>query len=173
MKISAETYREYITRLHDLDYKFLGQGAFGTVFEHPTFSNVAVKVVKADSAYKKYAEFCAAHKSNPWLPKIADLVPVKLDDAPRAYIVFMEKLQPVKPEFIDELRDSMISRFRLRRWSETQWFDRASWRKIASETPPAFAVIASYFANNLNSVDLTPSNFMRRGNQLVFNDPMA
>lgn len=173
MQVNAETYKEYVTRLHDLDYRFLGEGGFGTVFEHPTFSNVAVKVVKQDRAYKKFVTFCMQHPRNPWLPRIASIKDLQLDDANLAYVVFMEKLQPVKPTFIAELKEAMRSKFGLRPWSDTQWFNRASWRHIAANSPKDFAELATYFATNLNNVDLVPSNFMRRGNQLVFNDPVA
>lgn len=173
MRVTAETYKEYVRRLHDLNYKFLGEGGFGTVFQHPHFRNVAVKVVKQDRAYRKFVNFCMANPHNPWLPRIASVKAITLDDANLAYVVFMEKLDPVKPEFIAELKEAMRSKFGLRLWSDTQWFDRASWRKIAAGTPEEFSTVATYFADNLNNIDLVPSNFMRRGKQLVFNDPMA
>lgn len=175
MQINAETYKEYVKRLLDLDYTKLGEGGFGTVFQHPCFDNVAVKVVKQDRAYRKFASFCIENPHNPWLPRIASVKSIKLDDANLAYVVFMEKLQPVTPAYVAQLKQAMQSKYGLRLWSDTQWFNRASWRAIAThkDTPPDFAELAAYFATNLNNIDLVPSNFMRRGNQLVFNDPMA
>lgn len=173
-KVEAETYKEYVTRLIDeMDYIKLGEGGFGTVIQHPTMHNVVVKVVKMDRAYRKFCDFCMAHPKNPWLPKIARLDPIKLDDANLAYVVFMEKLVKVEPAFVEKLKEAFKDKYNLKYWSDNQWFNRESWRKIAAAAPPDFALLASYFATNLNSLDLVPSNFMRRGNQMVFNDPVA
>lgn len=174
MKVEAETYKEYIRRLVDeMDYVKLGEGGFGTVIQHPTLRNVVVKVVKMDRAYRKFCDFVMKHPHNPWLPKIARLEQLKLDDANLAFAVFMEKLDKVDEAYVVKLKEAFRSRYNLKFWSDNQWFDRASWRKIAADSPPDFAQLATYFATNLNSLDLTPSNFMRRGNQLVFNDPVA
>jgi hypothetical protein len=174
MKLTAETYRQYVERLHnEMNYDFLGEGAFGTVFQHPTLSNVAVKIVKMDSAYKKYAEWCKANRRNPWLPKIASVKGLTLDDAPKAYAVFMEKLSPVDAAFVDRFKFAIRDRFDLKLWSDAQWFRKADWLKIAAGTPAEFATVATYLANNINRVDLLHANFMRRGGQLVFTDPVA
>ena len=174
MKVEAETYKEYVKRLiTEMDYTKRGEGGFSTVIQHPTLHNVVVKVVKMDRAYRKFCNFVIEHPKNPWLPKIARIDPLKLDDANLAFAVFMEKLDKVDEDYVNRLKEAFRKRYNLRYWSDNQWFDRASWRKIAADSPPDFSVLASYFATNLNSLDLVASNFMRRGNQLVFNDPVA
>lgn len=172
--VEAETYKGYIRRLIDeFDYEKLGEGGFGTVLQHPTMRNVVVKVVKMDRAYRKFCKFAMDNPTNPWLPKIASVQTIALDDANLAYAVFMEKLDKVPASYVEKLREAFRDRYNLRFWSDNQWFDRASWRKIAADSPPDFSKLATYFADNLNSLDLIPSNFMRRRNQLVFNDPVA
>lgn len=77
-----ETASQYEDRLiKTLGIKRLGAGVFSSVFEHPVYHNVVVKVVRrVDDAYLRYAEWCMQQgTSNPWLPWIISMVPVTLD----------------------------------------------------------------------------------------------
>lgn len=176
-KISAETYQQYVNRLHrDMDYRILGEGMFGTVFLHPTFNNVVVKVVRGDAVYKDFAKFCKAHPNNPWLPKVASISAIKLDDATQAYAVFLEKLTEVNEKSVRTFAKALAARFDLGHVHPFKWFDKEGWLKIAEEVrgdDPDFSVLAAYLATRVKHLDLHPQNLMRRGGQLVFIDPLS
>ncbi len=168
-----ETFLGYQLRLRELGVTFLGEGSFGTVYEHPTNPKVAVKIVRSDTLYLRYAEFCMRHTKNPWLPRIHEVTPLKLKDAPKAYSVFMERLKPAAPGDFTALRDGLRTKFKLTLWTEPQWFSKDGWKLVARGSDPAFAQLANYFADQINRVDLNSNNIMHRGSQIVFTDPVA
>lgn len=78
--LNEETLDEYKKRLvKSLGISKLGAGAFGTVFSHPAYHNVAVKVFQWDPEYVKFAKFCKANPNNRWLPKVIDVVTANVD----------------------------------------------------------------------------------------------
>lgn len=80
--LHEETASQYEARLvKTLGIRRLGAGLFSSVFQHPVYHNVVVKVVRrVDDAYLRYAEWCMTQGTrNPWLPWIISMVPVTLD----------------------------------------------------------------------------------------------
>jgi hypothetical protein len=111
-----ERLKDYTTRLvKSLNIKELGRGAFSTVFQHPAYHNVSVKITRdADPHYILWLRECEKHQHNPWFPKIVGIHKVMFhgDDVDRKvmardelndaalegrHIVFMQKLRPIKP----------------------------------------------------------------------------
>lgn len=174
MKVTAETYQEYVWRLMDLGHVRIGQGSFAVVFDHPQFKNIVVKVVKKDNAYLKFAKFAHSRKRNPWLPNIASIQQADLEDAPGAFLVFMEKLNPVSYSSAQAFKFKLAANFKLVPTDKTSWFTKQSWQAIAEGTKDKhFKEVAVYFAYNHSNLDLLYTNLLRRGPQLVFNDPMS
>lgn len=103
-----ETQVEYFNRLaKTLKIKELGEGAYAKVFQHPVYSNVAVKFFQDDPMYVKYIRHCLKAQENPWIPKIVSVHKIKVDSHryhfdlkgqtrdkfDQAYLVFFQKLR--------------------------------------------------------------------------------
>lgn len=169
MQLEAETYKDYLSRLRKLSIQELGSGSFGTVFQHPEFSNVAVKVVRKDAAYLKFVKFAIDHPTNKYLPRIAAVDKVKFDNGPDGYLVFMERLSQadfaVKEEFFNKLPYELHSTvYRL---------SKEGWALLSKSKDHDVAIVAQYMLKNWANLDLTDQNLMQRGRQLVFSDPVA
>lgn len=174
MRLLAETYDEYIERLRDLGVKELNKGTFGTVFQHPHMADVAVKVVSEDDAYLAYVKFCRSNKGNPWLPEIIDSCPLVLDDRTHAVAVFMPMLKnatdkDVRLGFQTLAPGADQNRFSERtRLSYPEWLQAIRFSKGNDERQ-----VCLFMARHFNRLDLWTHNFMMRGSQLVFNDPLT
>ena len=109
-----ERESDYIKRLvKTLGIKRLGSGGYSTVFQHPVYHNVAVKLVGADDTmYISFMRSCMKMQDNPWLPKVIGIHQVRIHDswtnsnivaadehldfANTQWIVFLEKLRAAK-----------------------------------------------------------------------------
>lgn len=178
MKLTAETFKDYAHRLEKSGIKMLGEGAFGKVYQHPTYNNVAVKIVRKDPANAKWLRFCVAHKGNPYLPKLYGVQALDIDDSKKAYVVFMEKLKPCPVGAYWALYTHVIpganpgnSHYALK-LNINNPYVWAMFAKVAAE--PNLKALALLFAKcRLGSLDLSQSNLMLRGEQIVFVDPLA
>lgn len=84
IELTAETLDAYFASLSKKGIRKLGDGHFSTVFTHPKYPNVAVKVIRRpDLEYLKYLKFCQKNQSNPWLPKVYGQPIVKYVDSPK------------------------------------------------------------------------------------------
>ncbi len=173
--LSAETYREYVEDLIKNGSSVVGEGAFSMVFEHPEYRNLVLKVVKKDARYLEFARFCQKHPSNPWLPRVKDIKAMPFDDSRQAYVVILEKLQVAKASDVQRMIISLKTEFELKYTDASHWFTREDWRHLGAnhKEDPDFAVVASYLKHHYKELDLRVPNFMARGQQLVFNDPVA
>lgn len=173
-KLLAETYDEYIKRLRDLGVTELNRGKFGTVFQHPADKNVVVKVVAEDDAYLDYVALCHRYKGNPWLPEIIDVDHITLDDKSQACVVFMPNLTPATDKDVTTAFHTLApgadqSRFSQRtRLSYPEWLQAARFAKGSDER-----IVCLFMARHFNRLDLFTRNFMLRGHQVVFNDPLT
>jgi len=172
-QLLAETYDEYIKRLRDLDVAEIASGEFGVIFQHPTMKDVAVKIVKADDAYMQYVAFCRKNKGNPWLPEIIDVNESTLDDK-RIDIVFMKVLKPATDKDVVLGFQTLAPGADLKRFSEQtrlsypEWMQAVRFAKGIDERQ-----LCVFMAKHFNRLDLYTRNFMMRGTQLVFNDPLS
>jgi hypothetical protein len=113
--LHEERINDYVNRLvRGLKIKTLGSGAFSTVFQHPVYHNVSVKITRdADPHYILWLREAEKRQHNPWFPKIIGIHKVMFhgDDVDRKvmardeqgdaalegrHIVFMQKLRPMK-----------------------------------------------------------------------------
>lgn len=113
--IAEEKVDAYLNRLtKSLKIKKLGSGYFSSVFQHPVYHNVSVKITrKADPVAMTWVKEAMQHLHNPWYPRIIGIHKVHFhsdevrladieDDVDNLlalegrHIVFMEKLRPIK-----------------------------------------------------------------------------
>lgn len=176
--LSEETLEDYSNRLvKTLNIKRLGSGAYAHVFQHPTFSNIVVKVFTArDKAYKKYLAWCLKHQNNKYVPKIIEAVLVKSEAGDAYTIVFMQKMKKV-------------SNNKFRAWLEIMFgkkvadnYDQVNWEKLYGALHKAASKIKDsdfrevwdhVLSHGTNRLDLHPGNIMMRGSQVVFSDPVG
>ena len=181
----AEQYNAYLDRLSRSGIKSLGSGRTGTVFQHPTLPNVAVKVYarqRRENSHKWY-KWCESHQQNPFVPKIyhlrkEDNLQFYEKDSTSFHIVFMEKLERVTfttlLRFVqkNELQAAMVLA------SENKGFfigPQIEIDKVQDKNLRAVltTVRKLSLSQRFASGDMHRKNFMRRGKQLVFTDPVA
>lgn len=173
MKLTAETFKDYAARLEKSGIKSLGEGSFGKVYQHPTYNNVAVKIVRKDPANAKWLSFCVANKGNPYLPKLYGVQSLDLEGSKHAYAVFMEKLNPCPIGAWLALKTKLAPTY------SEEWFlhvnsPRVWARLVTKEKEPNLLAVATFFSRQpLGSLDLNQSNLLLRGKQIVFVDPVS
>jgi hypothetical protein len=195
--LQEETLDQYTAKLvKTLNIKKLGRGMYASVFQHPVYHNVAVKVVQDDPAYMYFAKFCMKNPDNQWLPKIVSIHAVDFDGRRKSsHIIFFQKLRPARRSEIKAAMQQIFKTIPIKyfaqdaqdaqddplfkpmaHYDDFQDLD-GHWRHIANKTTDDdVRVVAKYFAN-LNGVDLHHNNVMMRDDrgraQLVFTDPVA
>lgn len=192
--IREEKYGGYVNRLIDKEkLRFLGQGKYGSVFQHPEFSNVAVKVFKAtDNAYRKYLRWCLRNQSNKYVPRIISVH--YRGDGKKIGIVFMKKLRRASKKQITELAkhatalmysgnpemyDSSREELRfLKAHMDFELFTNEDWDDLADAArrrDPDLASFAEFMVKSrTNGGDVHRENIMvDEQGQLVFTDPIA
>ncbi len=112
--LHEERLSDYMKRLvRDLNIKTLGSGYYSTVFQHPVYHNVSVKITReADPHHVLWLREAEKHQHNPWFPKIIGIHKVMFhnDEMRRKdvardeqgdaalegrHIIFMQKLRPM------------------------------------------------------------------------------
>ncbi len=169
--MNSETYKTYVARLLDVDLKKLGEGSAGTVFQHPTFANLVVKVVKHYGYYVKFARFALANPHNPYLPRVVAIQKVKFVDSPVGFLVFVEKLRPASDEAVERFFNQVPYEFRVP--SVDRRLNRDGWKYLANSKNANVRQFAELMLANFPHLDLFTDNIMSRGSQLVFSDPLA
>ncbi len=187
--ITAETLTQYVQSLKEKGILSLGKGMSATVFNHPTMPNVVVKMIVADDPYYlKYVNFCKKNPNNPWLPRILGGPEVRTlvskskvrnkADSPlkrKVIFLFLEKLRPANRndtkaacEYAASLLENNV------RYYGFDEFSPGDWQLLSKQTKDRdFATLASFLYTFDNYLDLHSTNFMMRGAQLVFNDPVS
>ncbi len=113
--VTEERLDDYIKRLtKTLRIKKLGSGYYSSVFQHPVYHNVVVKLCrKQDPKTIFYLREGAKNPGNPWFPKIVGIHKVTFHDEDLdpsfiemdkhgdglnyiTHIIFMQKLRPVR-----------------------------------------------------------------------------
>lgn len=191
--LAEETVPDYLRRLMGtLKIQELGKGKYASVFQHPMYHNVAVKIFEYDPEYLAYIRLCQKTK-NRWLPHVVSVHKLKMDEVETwrhkkynekpgktdAYIVFFEKLRAasmkeiwaavkeiakdVPEEHSMELLDNTFEDWHRGHWQIVKQFAKDKDTKKLAE-------IAVRFGFH----DVHDQNVMIRSNgQLVFTDPVA
>jgi hypothetical protein len=192
---TKQSQDEYLKFLADKQIKALknGRGTFGDVFQHPTMSDIVVKVfTERDHAYREWYHFCSQNKSNPFVPKFFgnirdfEFFNSDEDEYDDYSIVFMEKLRAMNHKQFNKFWNDVCGPELSRKLTsgtfnfESTWFDSDEALRDLETIMDAnvikddnlFAVIDMIRGSN-RLIDLKPDNLMLRGNQIVFTDPIA
>ena len=184
----AELVDDYLNQLVKKGVKKLGQGQDALVFQHPTLSNVVVKLCRMESASVLWARVCIQHaSSNPWLPRIHGIYSCKLRNSKDTYngfrkisaLIFSEKLSSASAPDIEKALGKPLFDFLAEEDMEDAFKNRpdpglrlvkAILTKIKDpKLVEAVLLLSRRPPKVLN--DLGKKNYMRRGHQVVFNDP--
>lgn len=187
-----ETRHEYLTRLTGtLKIKRLGKGAFASVFQHPVYSNVAVKYVDPDEdyAYMYFIRECMKKQHNRFLPKVIGINYVKMDRSQyadrseRGALIFFQKLRPAKvseiKRAVSEMMDTLPNDNPIRQdhSSTFEEFSSYEWEELAKHSSDRDIREVAKMMLKMKANDIHNGNVMMRdeGNksQLVFTDPVA
>jgi signal peptidase I len=159
-------------------WREIGKGAYASVFEHPNKNYVLKLFSSADTAYMDFVTFVKQHP-NEHFPKFGNIV--KLNE--KYWTVKIETLQPITSNYKKELKiiGDVVALFKYRsyetivkmikdedgygRWQEfVTYLDKHPSMKDAIST--LMPLFRKYFC------DLGDSNFMLRGDVIVFTDPV-
>lgn len=172
---------EYIKKTYNSKAKYLGQGCFSEVYQHPTNPDRVLKFVKGDKAYINYARFAMKNPQNPYLPKVFS---IKKPDffSSFDYIVELEKLKActAKKDRQVTWKLQKFGGFDLQEkpYRSISWISTSSWKKLAKLSPCSdFKQAMNYIMNRAGHLgvadDIHRGNIMFRQNQLVFTDPLV
>lgn len=162
--------REY---LEEKGFECLGIGMYGGVFDHPSFGGRYVLKVFADPFYEGFLDWCRTQDGNPHLPRIVGKVMrltgvgrmvriERLEPMTRVvygqarlgrYVTFLRDRSRVKPDEVERIT-AHIDGMGLTHLRETL-------DAVAARTPKG------------GEIDLSPENFMMRGETIVISDPYA
>jgi hypothetical protein len=184
--LDKEELGSYYKRLPQQGFEELGSGDYATVYQHPRDPSVAVKVAEVDQGCAlEWLEWCRLSPS-PYVPKVHELIhisfpcsfqyitPTKL----RCYIATMEKLEPVTKDevevFIRTHDLSNVISLELPVDEEGMFWWSFHPQNIPTVKDLRLRQVLTKIdeLTTLNYCDLKPANFMRRGDQIVFTDPV-
>lgn len=174
-------YTQRLIKLHGI--KRIGKGAFADVFLHPTLPNVAVRVSDMTDANNDWLTLAQDHQSNPWMPKVFELRTAKVarpggHGELEFFVAFVERLKPVTSL-------SGLSPV-LRHIVEAIEFDHDESLPLKPRQREKVKLMLEEFHDPMLTtaidlvftgpkrpahLDLGTRNWLRRGTQLVINDP--
>jgi hypothetical protein len=175
-----DEYTQWVYKKHKLSP--LGSGGSARVFPHPTLPDIAVKVfLTADKNFVKFAEWCTENQDNPWLPKIYSVHNFKTEfsktigEYAKYSVMFMERLRPLTREEWDDFIE--MSGLSLRRFGVGPIHQPKLARLIdelkKKKTDPKLLEVLEFLHANYQNYDFHYGNFMARGKQVVFIDPVG
>jgi hypothetical protein len=188
-ELFEETRDEYFTRLTKaLKIKKLGSGMYATVFQHPVYTNVAVKYVGSDDEmYMKYIRIVSKTPGNPWLPRVLSIHRLTMDEADRwgdedkaeDYLIFFEKLKPaskasiakatkqimntlVWPKEEDDVNDDLVYLKGMARHPLSDWYS-SDWSLVHKYTTDPKIKQCTKILMDVDVNDIHSGNVMMRG----------
>ena len=187
-----EKYMDYVRRVKQQGIPSLGTGAYGRVWQHPVYKNVAVKFFDDDGEYRKFLRFVLQNPRNRYLPQIIPASDGKLWHKKKVsefgkpktvYFVFMKRYSRVNEAQISNLFDQWMAAAGIKKTEKfykrifnnsyywTQW---ARSPMLAQRDPDAHA-LAQFIDQNSHTLDLHPGNMMWDSGTktVIFTDPLA
>lgn len=127
--------------------------------------NMAVKVLDAgDKAYLKFLEWARRNQHNPYVPTVYDVVYVDVINNHGYVIVFLEMLKDLNSTeydiFLEELQCKHLNYNSLLDARDSVQSDE-------------LRTLLNYLVSKQKLLDLHQANFMRRGDHIVFTDPIC
>ena len=186
-----EKYRDYLKRVKQQGISQLGAGVYGRVWQHPVYSNVAVKFFAHDSEYKKFLQFVLQNPSNKYLPQIIPASDGKIWHEKKistyggvrpVYFVFMKRYNRVQPKQVQTLFDQWMAAAGIKnteKFYERVFNSSYFWKKwasspmLAQQDPDAYA-LAQFIDQNSRTLDLHMGNMMWDPDTktVIFTDPL-
>lgn len=185
--LAEETLDQYLASLKNSGAKIIGRGNNATVFTNPEDDGTVIKVMhQPDPAYLAYLRQSNKHPNNPWLPRVLDVNSQAFDTAnsrssTTAWIIVLEKLQPASAAEVKNAVDTVLAtvdpRYLGRQPVDAyRTFDdiKKLWPIIAQHSSDADIRVVAEFLSQFppQDIDVSRSNVMMRGSQLVFADPV-
>lgn len=173
------TVDEYKAHLVRKGWKEIGHGATGAVFEHPGGTRV-VKIVSSPAAdpAMRWSYWCSKNH-NTWSVKVLQVLPlnVKVELGMPSFAIHMEKLTPSTPDKVTQalLAGGAVGTVLMRKG--THWvfsptctgdMSLVADKELAKVLHAIFVLKTRFRAHT----DMKPSNFLLRGTQVVFVDPI-
>ena len=188
-----DTSKDYGHVLRKQGFKFIGSGAYGSVWEHPKLNYVLKIFSGNDNAYLAWANTCIQHKDNPNLPKFVSTKPVKIPGTD-LYALRMEKLAKAPESPIYQEMERLMSACMFGMYAEdnlnnfpnlidtSKTDDNSDYRYPVLRnyvktidpgiTEAIWLAIQTALTHRLG-IDVSANNCMVRGNTLVFTDPVV
>lgn len=174
-ELAREPYDDYLKRLLNMGIDRIGKGGSASVFQHPKFKNIVVKIGLEGKQSKVYSwlKWCST-TTNPYAPRVYHLdeleagPPAKPKSyTPRMFICFMEKLAPADPKVVKQFfkeHDYVFAQLEPRFWG----IDPDNFKHV--EDKDLLEVLRAI--RRIGYSDLKLENMMMRGQQIVFVDPV-
>jgi hypothetical protein len=184
--LDKEELGAYYDRLPQQGFEELGSGDYSTVYQHPQESSLVVKVAEVDEGKAlEWLEWCRLNPS-PYVPKVHEIIPISFPCAFQhitrtqlpCYLATMEKLEPVTKDEVEAffMKNGLtkVMPLELPVDDNNMFWWSFIFETIHSVTDPIMREILRkiHELTNLTYCDLKPANFMRRGDQIVFTDPV-
>ena len=190
----------YYDRLARLHIKQLGQGAYSTVYQHPVYNNVVVRVFnKTDKGYMSWMRFVAKHPDNRYVPRIIPNEKGKLfykrrvvewDEPINLYFVFLKKYVALGDKKFVEFENTLEQFLsenaitKLERESIGGYYSLLQlpfiWKDLSQSSEFKFefgqdAVDIAQFFSRRNYIDISEHNIMYdpTNDHIVFTDPLS
>ena len=180
-----QTIEDYKAQLVAKGFVEIGHGIAGTVYEHSSNPRVVVKVQtgRPGDSDMKWVSWCLKNR-NPWAVKVLKVR--TLPTVETGFAIYMEKLTPAT---VDQVRNGLTYGGAAGRSIGACLYPKGThWRFVPGFDGDTSGVADADLAQVLSTIykltrrvkgtlqgatDMKPSNFLMRGRQLVFVDPIA
>lgn len=179
---SSMDHNQLLAAIHNQMTKYgftkISNGAWADVYIHPKYPDSIFKIFNNDKSAKRWLTYAAGHSSNPFVPKVKSK-PIKITET--AYAVRMEKLE-YDWDLQTKVEDFLYLVYDHWKDINDEYAHTIAYDEI-KKSRPEFV----HFLKDKNFLevykeimsitkggepDLHHENFMFRGKQLVFTDPV-
>lgn len=181
-----EPFDKYLDRIESKEggrQKEVGSGMYASVYQHPKYKTIVVKVSDQGVGILRYLDFAMRHQDNPYVPKIYGVRRFQKRGGPKYFIAFIERLNDY--DRMTNVQKAMILSKHVgpnlvKEFGPVDFFDNVyqddlvrevSKQRNKKKTVPYLMRVLSYL-KRIGGNDLHDGNIMVRGkDQLVFTDP--
>lgn len=185
--LAEETLDDFVASMKNRGAKIIGRGNNAMVFTNPEDDRTVIKVMhQPDPAYLAYLRQSNKHPDNPWLPQVLDINSQTLDSPGQrstttVWNIVLERLRPASGAEVKNAVDTVLATVNPRYLGTKspdayRTFDdiKKLWPTIAQHSSDADIRVFANFLSQFSpqDVDVSNTNVMMRGPQLVFADPV-
>jgi hypothetical protein len=166
-----ENYSGYLKRIAKLGVKQLGKGRDSVVFQHPTDPKVVVKMTSEEmSGSLGWLKWCSRSR-NPFAPRVYHMQKAKLGTYLYVFS-FMERLTPTKFDTVAKVVNAELP-VEFRKPARVMRLGIFSKEEIENIKDPDLREVITVMSRMAGKIDFKDGNYMLRGTQLVFTDPVT